>query len=285
MFTYSESFTRIIYITLSSLLLLLSLSRISRSQITPLECYEKILRSNTGTYEDKYGNVGTYANNVAQNITVDASRPTLTVGRIFSSDGAVARVGSTVTIVLSTSESLMASDEGCVVNDVSGLPIVSGGSGDYQIVYVIQDGDNNAENSIAVDCIFLDGAGNSNDIHDVYTMNFRIDATLPRFESNVAFVSSNPLKQGDRVEIFLNLENPEEDDGAVSLVQCEVNGHNVNSTFQRASSGIYAVTHTVEDGESWEAGEMGYDCTYTLVSIFEPDIWNQNLNLGYEQVH
>ena len=223
---------------------------------------------------------------MAQNITVDASRPTLTVGRIFSSDGAVARVGSTITIVLSTSESLMASDEGCVVNGVSGLPIVSGGSGDYQIVYVIQDGDNNAENSIAVDCIFLDEAGNSNDIHDVYTMNFRIDATLPRFESNVAFVSSNPLKQGDRVEIFLNLENPEEDDGAVSLVQCEVNGHNVNSTFQRASSGIYAVTHTVEDGESWEAGEMGYDCTYTLVLFFfEPDIWNQNLNLGYEQVH
>ena len=62
-------------------------------------------------------------NAVAQNITVDASRPTLTVGRIFSSDGAVARVGSTVTIVLTTSESLVASEEGCVVNGVSGLPV------------------------------------------------------------------------------------------------------------------------------------------------------------------
>ena len=195
----------------------------------------------TGTYEDKYGNVGSYENAVAQNITVDASRPTLTVGRIFSSDGAVARVGSTVTIVLTTSESLVASEEGCVVNGVSGLPIVSGGNGDYQIIYVIQEGDNSAESSIAVDCIFLDEAGNSNDIHDVYDMNFRIDATLPRFESAVAFVSSSPLKQGDRVEIFLTLENPDEDDQAVTLVQCEVNGHDVNSTFLRTSAGLYVL--------------------------------------------
>ena len=79
--------------------------------------------------------------------------------------------------------------------------------------------------------VFLDEAGNSNDIHDVYDMNFRIDATLPRFQSAVAFVSSSPLKQGDRVEIFLTLENPDEDDQAVTLTQCEVNGRDVNSHF------------------------------------------------------
>jgi len=121
----------------------------------------------------------------------------------------------------------------------------------------------------------MDEAGNSNDIHDVFDMNFRIDASLPKFDSSVAFVSSNPLKEGDRVEIFLTLKYPDVDDRAVYPTQCEVNGYDVNQTFTRTSNGLYAVTHTLQSGESWEEGQMGFLCTlsdeagnaYTVTSL------------------
>ena len=136
-----------------------------------------------------YENVGSYDAMIYQNLTVDMTRPTLSIGRLLSTDPAI--IGSSITVVLEAGspDEVLSAPDGCTVNGVAGLEVESSGGGFYSIVYVVGSDDDSVNRTISVDCQFYDSYGFNVNEHETYETTFAIDATPPRFSADVIYAS------------------------------------------------------------------------------------------------
>jgi len=249
------------------------------------------------SYKDSYMNSGKWTHIIQQNLTIDATRPTLTVGKVFSSQ-TPAIIGSVVTVVLQAGDedAELRSPKGCTVNNVTGMPIVSGGGGFYQVVYTVQDGDPDSNRTLSFECDFVDVHGNKNSIQAIFETEFLIDGSMPTFSASFVYASESPAQTNTIIEVVLkplhnsdrrslrtsfkdgddaaaadldarreaDRELSDQSDATLLIVAeegCLLDNRDVSDSFTRYDGDMYMITLRVESGESWEKGNLDFDCT------------------------
>eukprot|EP00941_MAST-03F_sp_MAST-3F-sp1_P004574 g4574.t1 len=218
-------------------------------------------------FADEAGNPGRWSGRLEVKGAIQAHRPVLAVGRVFSTDNP-AHIGSSITIVLRTGREneVLSSPKGCSVNGRKGIPITSGGGGYYQVIYNVEEGDAIQNRTLPFFCKFEDDFGNANSIADIFQTEISIDPIPPRIDrARIFYTSNRPAKMGDVVQIALeppteSLADPIFVTNQGNTASCTIHGQDVSKSFAPADN-MYMLTYLVKGGVQWEKGSLDINCT------------------------
>lgn len=198
-------------------------------------------------------------------LSIDGSEPVLDeVFMVFSTDKP-ARIGTVISITLRAKDLKNGYSGTCTVNGKGGLALLGGeDDGFYMTQYTVAQGDRSRDDgdTIPLDCLVANAAGNVFRYQEDLDLDFAIDAEGPQVVSTgILFSSDRPAHEGSIIEIQVTLEDNEPNLAVAKNQSCTINNVSVAESFTKSSSNSFLLTYVVGKGQAhWKPGALPVHC-------------------------